>query len=161
MRQVTLAEVPDALGTAFAADDPASEAKERERTNVDRLGRIFQAIAAGRFDELRDLLAPDVTFELAGPARLCWVSRAEGADDVAAAIAANFGRVRDQRPEPLSLVAQGDEVMVMARETGRLAETGEEYRILLAQRYSFRDGRLAAFHAVAAETGEPTAPVRA
>lgn len=161
MKQVSLAQVPEVLGTAFASGDPASAAKERERMNVDILGRIFVLIAAGRFDELRAFMAPDVTFELAGPARLCWVRRAEGADGVVAAIAENFGKVRDQRPEPLALVAQGDEVMVMARETGRLTETGEPYEILLAQRYSFRDGGLAAFHAVAAEAGEPAAPVPA
>lgn len=151
MKQVSLAEVPGELATAFAAGDPASKARVQEGTNVEILGRMVAAIAGGRFDELRAFLAPEVTFELAGPARLPWVRRAAGADDVIAAIAANFGTVRDQRPEPLALVAQGDDVMVMARETGRWADTGEEYEVLLAQHYSFRGGRLVGFRAVAAD----------
>ncbi|HEX8693721.1 MAG TPA: nuclear transport factor 2 family protein [Longimicrobium sp.] len=155
MKQVSLAEAPEELRTAFAEGDPASAGKEHEGTNVELLGRMVAAIAAGRFDELRGFLAPEATFELAMPARFPWVRRAAGAEDVIAAIAANFGQVRDQRSEPLALVAQGDDVMVMARETGRLAETGEPYEVLLAQHYSFRDGRLAGFRSVVAEAGEP------
>jgi hypothetical protein len=41
--------------------------------------------------------------------------------------------------------------MIMARETGRLAETGEAYEVLLAHQYTFRDGRLAHFRSVSAE----------
>ena len=155
MRQVTLAEAPEELRTAFAEGDPASAGKEREGTNVELLGRLIAAIAAGRFDELRGILAPDVTFEIAAPPRFPWVRRAAGVDETIAAIAANFGTVRDQRPEPLGLVAQGDDVMVMARETGRWAETGEAYEVLLAQHYSFRDGRLVGFRSVGAEVAGP------
>ena len=158
MRQVSLAEAPGELGTAFAAGDPAAAERAQERTNVEILGRMIAIIAAGRFDELRPFLAPDVTFEIAAPPRFPWARRAAGADDVLAAIAANFGQVGDQRPQPLALVAQGDDVMVMARETGRWRETGEAYAILLAQHYSFRDGRLAAFRAVSAEGDEPAYP---
>lgn len=155
MTQVPLAGVPDALGPAFTAGDPESGSRAAEQKNVDLISRMFQAIAAGRFDELRGWMAPDATFELAAPAGFPWVRRAAGADDVTAAVAANFATTRDQHPEPLALVAQGDTVMVMARETGRWAETGEPYGTLLAQQYSFRDGKLATFRSVVAEAAQP------
>lgn len=155
MTQVSLAQVPESLGTAFVAGDPEIGAKVEERANVEILGQMFHAIAAGRFEELRGFMAPDVTFELAAPAWIPWVRRAAGADEVTGAVAANFATVRDQRPEPLGLTAQGDTVMVMGRETGRWVESGEPYEVLLAQQFTFRDGRLAAFRSVAAEAGGP------
>lgn len=157
MARVSLAEVPESLGAAFAAGDPESGERAGERTHVERLGQMFHAIAGGRYDGLRALLTDDVTFELAAPVGFAWVRRAAGADEVVAAIAANFASVRDQRPEPLVLAAQGDTVMVMGRETGRWAEGGEPYQVLVAQQFSFRDGRLAAFRSVVAEAGASAA----
>ena len=155
MKPVSLEKVPDELDAAFVAGDPDSAGKTQEQASVECLGRMVAAIAAGRFEELRGWLDPDVTFEIAGPTGLSWVGRAQGADAVAAAIAANFRTVRDQRTEPLALVAQGDTVMVMARESGRWVETGEPYEMVLAQQFTFRDGRLAAFRSVVAAAEEP------
>lgn len=157
MTQGTLQEMPPVLDRAFQDGDAASEAKPQERQNVELLGRMVYAISQGRFDELREMLAPDVTYEAAAPAHVPWVRHAAGADDVAAAIQANFGCVCEQRPEPLSLVSQGDTVMVMARETGRWMDSGEAYDTLLAQQYTFRDGRLAAFRSITADAAPPAA----
>jgi ketosteroid isomerase-like protein len=160
MRQVSLAQVPEVLGPAFEQGDVQSEGKVQERANVELLGRMFHAIAHGRFDELRHLLAYDVVFEIAAPADVPWARRALGPEEVADAIAANFRSLRGQRSEPLALVSQGDTVMVMARETGRWAETGAPYEVMLAQQYTFRDGRLAVFRSVVADTGAPAAALR-
>lgn len=148
MGQVPLNELPDALQAAFADLDPVHAARAREAENVETIGRMVQLIAHGRFVDLRPYLADDVMYEIAVPGSLPWVRRASGADDVINVIAANFGSVRDQRTEPLALVAQGDTVMVMARETGRMADTGVPYQALLAQQFTFRDGRLAVFRSV-------------
>lgn len=150
MRQVTLAEVPKVLSEDFAASYPTDE----EQTNGELLRRILEAIAAGRFDELRGWMAPDVSFELAAAPRFPFVRRAEGVDAVIEAIAHNFATVAGQMPEPLAVVAQGDTVMVMARETGRLVETGERYALLLAHQFTFREGRLVLSRSVSAETAE-------
>lgn len=148
MGQVPLNELPESLGAAFAEGDPVHAARAREAANVETIGRMVRLIAHGRFAELRPYLADDVTYEIAVPATLSWVRRASGADEVINVIAANFGSVRDQRTEPLAVVSQGDTVMVMARETGRMADTGVPYQALLAQQFTFRDGRLAVFRSV-------------
>ncbi|HEX5726732.1 MAG TPA: nuclear transport factor 2 family protein [Longimicrobiaceae bacterium] len=149
MPQITLKEVPDVLAPAFAEGDPAHDSRRQEQENVRVLEHLFGLIAAGRFEELPDLFTPEITFELAAPPELSWVREAAGPEAVAAAIAANFRSVREQRPELLSLVAQGDTVMLMGREEGRHARTGEPYRVLVAQQYTFSDGRLAAFRSTA------------
>jgi ketosteroid isomerase-like protein len=154
MTQVSLGEIPQVLGPAFAAGDGAAEAKERERANVERLGQMVHCISQGRFDALREQLAPDVTYEMVAPRRIPWRRAARGADEVAAAIAENFATLCEQRTQPLSLVSQGDTVMVMAREAGRFVDDGAEYEVLIAQQFTFDDeGRLAQFRSVVGEVG--------
>lgn len=158
MTRVSLVEIPQVLGQAFEAGDAAAGARPRERGNVERIGQLVHAISRGRFDELREQLSPDVTYEMAAPEVIPWRRHARGADEVAATIADNFASVHDQRTEPLSLVSQGDTVMVMARETGLLADSSEPYEVLLAQQFTFdEDGRLAAFRSVVGEVGYPAA----
>lgn len=148
MRQVTLAEVPKVLSDDFAS----SYVTDQEQTNGELLQRILEAIAARRYDELRGWMAPDVSFELATAPRFPFVRRAEGVEAVIEAIAYNFSTVTEQMPQPLAVVAQGDTVMVMARETGRLVESGEPYELLLAHQFTFREGRLVLSRSVSAET---------
>lgn len=157
MRQVTLAEVPDVLAAELAGPADAGGVTDEERANGDTLRRMLAAIAGGRFSELRACLAPDVTLEIAAPPRFPWVRRAAGAEAVAEAVAHNFDTVREQMPHPLALVARGDTVMIMARETGRLAHSGEAYDVLLAQQFTFRDGLLAVFRSTAADAAPAAA----
>ena len=156
MTQVSLAEIPQTLGPVFMAGDPAADGKAQERSNVERIGRMVYAISQGRWDELREQLAPDVAYEMAAPARFPWRRTASGADEVAAAIQENFASVSEQRTQPLSLVSQGDTVMVMAREAGRLVDSRQRYDILLAQQFTFGgDGRLVGFRGVANDVAHP------
>jgi len=154
MAQVSLAEVPQALAPAFEAGDPEHRAKPQERRNVDYMSEMFCAVRDGRFEELAAFMTPDATLEIAASPGIPYVRHARGAEQVAAAVARNFRSVVEQRSEPLALIAQGDTVMVMARETGRWAEDGRPYEILFSQQYTFTDGKLSTFRSVAADTGE-------
>ena len=149
MEAVTLHEIPDALTARFAAD-PAGAAREQERRNVEMVAQMIQSIAAGDFEALQEFMAPGVTLEIAAPPEMPWVRRATGPRAVASAVANNFGTVRDQLPQPLALVAQGDTVMLMARETGAVGASGTPYHVLVAQMFRFEDGRLAEFRGVSA-----------
>jgi ketosteroid isomerase-like protein len=51
--------------------------------------------------------------------------------------------VEDQRPEIRSVTAQGDTVVVIAHERGRVRETGSPYALHWVQLFQFRDGRIA------------------
>ena len=151
----SLADVPEALVPAFEAGDPLAVGRTRERANVAIMGQIVAAIAAGSYEELRGLLAPDVTLEIAAPATIPWVRHARGIDEVVAAVRHNFGTLRDQRPTPLALAAQGDTVMVMARETGTWTASGEPYEGLVSQQWTFRGDRLACIRSVVAFAPNP------
>jgi ketosteroid isomerase-like protein len=145
MAQVPLEQFPEAMDAAYAAGDPS---RGQEDAHVGLIGRMLGLVSQGRFGELRGFMTDDVTYEIAVPATLPWVRRAAGVDNVINALAANFAHVHEQRTEPLALVSQGDTVMMMARETGRMTDTGVPYQALLAQQYTFRDGRLAVFRSV-------------
>ncbi|HYH79558.1 MAG TPA: nuclear transport factor 2 family protein [Longimicrobium sp.] len=152
MTEVSLAEVPGALGPAFEAGDPLAAGRTRERRHLGVMGEIVGAIAAGEYDELRELLCPDVTLEITVPPSVPWVRHAAGVDEVIAAVRHNFATLRDQRPTPLALAAQGDTVMVMARETGTWTANDEPYEAMLSQQWTFRDEKLALMRSVAAFT---------
>jgi hypothetical protein len=148
MAHVDLAQVPEVLLAAFQAGDPGHEEKAQEQENLAALARIVGMIAMGRFDELREHLTPEVGYQLLAPAGFPWARHARGAEDVSRTLAENFAAVREQRPDVLALVAQGDTIMLMVRETGRWTRTGEEYDVLTAQQFDFDRGRLAAFRSV-------------
>lgn len=148
MAGVPLDKFSQALGDSFAGGDPAHRCGVQEAQNVELLGRMVQVIAERRIHDLREHFTEDISYEMAVPASLPFVRQASGADDVLSAIMYNFSVLSEQRTEPLAVVSQGDTVMMMARESGRMADTGVPYRALLAQQYTFRGGKLAVFRSV-------------
>lgn len=129
------------LGEALAANDGAVAEKQVEQSNVERLRSLYVSLLDQT--DLTHLFSDDVELEIAGPRSLPMAGRWRGRADVLSAAARNFGMLEDQRPEVLSLVAQGDDVAVVAREKGRLKGTGREYEIRWLQLFTFRDGRIA------------------
>jgi len=148
MARVDLGQVPEVLVHAFQAEDPRHQEKAREQENLRLLGEMVILINTDRFDELGRYLAPDVTYELVAPASFPWARSAAGPEQVIQALAENFASVTGQRVEPVSLVAQGDQIMLMVRESGRWARRDDGYEVLTAQQYAFRDGLLASFRSV-------------
>ncbi len=134
----------DHLSTAFEAGDPGVGAKTLESANVHRLQELYRAFARGDFDAIVATTADDIELEIVGPpAELGFVCQAKGRTDVLAALQQNFSQVEDQQPETLSLVAQGDSVVVIARETGKVRATGSSYELHWVQLFQFRDGKVA------------------
>ena len=148
MAGVPLDKFSKALGESFAEGDTAHVWRMQETANVELLGRMVHVIAERRFQDLRPHFTDDVSYEIAVPASLPFVRQAAGVDDVVSAIMYNFSVLSEQRTQPLAVVSQGDTVMVMARENGRMADTGVPYQALLAQQFTFRDGKLAVFRSV-------------
>jgi ketosteroid isomerase-like protein len=109
---------------------------------------MFRTIARGDFDSLGSFLADDVVMEIAGPAELPFVGRTQGANQVAGQIARNFSHFEDQQPDVESVVAQGDMVVLQARERGRLRASRRPYHIHWVQIYTFRDGKLKRFQEI-------------
>jgi ketosteroid isomerase-like protein len=152
MNQAAIASFIDQLGQAFRAGDPGVAAKRLEAENVRRLQDQYRAVGRQDFAAALDFCADDIELEILGPPDLplagCWRGRAE----VATALAKNFALLADQRPEVQHLVAQGDTVVIFARERGRFVQTGLPYDIQWVQLWRYRDGKCVRFREICDHT---------
>jgi ketosteroid isomerase-like protein len=108
--------------------------------NLERLQECYRAIARGDFTVMAAIMADDVDMELTGPPLVPVAGRWLGREQVEAASRANFARLADQRAELLAVAAIGDDVVMFAREQGRVRASGAVYDVLWSQQYTFRDG---------------------
>lgn len=131
------------LQDAFAEGDENAGAKAVEAGNVRVVEEVFRAVARKDFDALADLLAEGVTFEIVGSGASPMAGRAEGREQVIEAARGNFAQLDEQRPEILSVAAQGDTVVVLGRERGRFRPTGREYELHRMHQYGLRGGKVA------------------
>ena len=132
----------DSMPAAFREGDASVEGKREESGNVSLVERVFRNIAGGNFDSLGDILAEDVTLEIIGPPSGPFSGRYQGRNQVIETARQNFSQVEAQRPEILSVIAQGDTVVVVGRESGKFRPTGREYELHWMHQYTFRDGKL-------------------
>jgi ketosteroid isomerase-like protein len=110
----------------------------------------IDAIGRGDLDGAIANAHADVRLEIFAPPEFQWIREAVGADALRAAIAHNFGSMAEQHPEITSLTAQGDTVVLIGREHGRVKATGAPYRVQFVERFQFRGGRLASITIIAA-----------
>lgn len=130
------------LQPAFAAGDVNATAKHAETANVAVVTKMYHAVIHGDMAGFLDGLAEDVELENIGPAAVPFVGRWKGRAELAEAIPRNFSQIEDQRPEILSVIAQGDMVAVVAREQGRYKPTGRTYETHWVQLFTIADGKV-------------------
>ena len=131
------------LTAAFHDGDPHVAHKQVEGENVRALADQYRALGAGDVAAAAATFADDVVLEIIGPRGAPFVGRWEGRDRVVEALGVNFSQVADMMPEVHTVTAQGDTVVVVARERGRYLPTGRWYDVHWVQVFRFRDGRLA------------------
>jgi ketosteroid isomerase-like protein len=142
MAQVDDRSFLSALRPAFEAGDARVESKAVEGTNVECVKQVLGALADQDYAAVGALLADDVEFEIIGSASLPMAGRTRGRDQVLEATRANFAHVDQQRPQIEAVVAQGDSVVIFAREEGRFKPTGRTYTLNWVQIYTVVDGRI-------------------
>jgi ketosteroid isomerase-like protein len=138
----------DDLHRAFHEDDANAAAKDAEAANVRRLQEQYRALARGDFPTFLSCFADDIEMEIIGPDDVPFVGRWSGKQQVAEAVRRNFALVEEQRPKVQTLVAQGDLLVLIAREQGRFRATGRAYDIHFVQVFTFRDGKVAQFRQI-------------
>lgn len=144
-----IARFSSTLGGAFRSDDPLLTSRMLERENMAALERVYQCLAAGDYDAIGGTLADDVELEIIGPAVVPFIGKWTGISNVLQAIRNNFSYVKNQRPEIVNLTAQGNSIVVVAREQGEAVQTGKSYDIHWVQIFTFRHGKLCRIHEVA------------
>jgi ketosteroid isomerase-like protein len=145
----------DRLHPAFLEGDTTAAGKAAEAGNVARLQEQYRAIARGDFTPVLAQLAEDIEFELHGPPDIPINGSWRGLPDVAAAIPRNFGALAEQEAEILAVVAQGDTVVLLAQEHGKVRATGAPYHLRWAQFFTFRDDKIIRIRGVAAPVTLP------
>lgn len=137
------------LTEAFLDGDREANAKSAEAANVRRLQEQYRALARGDFGPFTDAMTDDVELDLRGPEAIpingCW----RGLPEVMEAMQRNFGTLAEQQAEILSVVAQGDLVVLFAEERGKVRTTGTAYHIRWVQLFTFRDSKVARVQGVA------------
>ena len=133
----------DSIPTAFREGDANAMAKQEESDNVLLVEKVYRTIAGGDFASLRDYLADEVTLEIIGPTDAPFTGLYQGCNQVIEATRQNFSLLEGQRPEILSVVAQGNTVIVVGRESGRFQPTGREYEVHWMHQYTFSNRKVA------------------
>ncbi len=140
--------VTSQVGEAIA--DMQRPDKEDAAQNLRSIHALIDAIGRGDLDAAISGARPDVRFEMYGPLEFPWIRQARGIAELRTALQQNFDSLAEQHPEITSLTAQGDTIVLIGREHGRVKATGAPYRMQFVQRFLFREGRLASVTVIAA-----------
>ena len=131
-----------ALHPRFQTEDPGYDGKLLEDAHVRAIQQMFEAFARSDLTAFLDDVHPDVDLEIFAPADFPWIRRARGLAKFRAAVEHNFAAHGAQRPEVLNVVAQGNIVVLIARERRRLRESVQEFDMHFAYEFTFRDGKV-------------------
>jgi ketosteroid isomerase-like protein len=133
----------DDVASAFADGDAHVAQKLIESDHVRCVQLIYHAVARGAFDEMLQLTTDDFTLEIFGPEDSPLVGTWRGRAEVLAAVNRNFAHFAEQTPHVQTVVAQGDTVVVIASEQGKLVATGNPYHVHWVHIFSFAGDRVA------------------
>jgi ketosteroid isomerase-like protein len=127
--------------------------KENEAANVRVVHAIYEAMGRGDLQAFAALLADDAILEILGPAHSTIAGRWQGRDEIVQAVVRNFSHFADQYPELEHVVARGDNILVIAEETGRYLPTNEAYNVWWLQAFVVKDGKIARVRQASGGTG--------
>jgi len=128
------------------------EVSQQQSAHLRSVQAQIDALTHGDVAEVLRDAHGDVQLEIFAPPQFAFVSRAQGKDEVQRAITHNFDSVDEQQTEIVNVMAEGDVVVLIGRERGRIRATGENYEVQFVHRFTFREGRLVAVRIVAANT---------
>jgi hypothetical protein len=114
-----------------------------EQDNVRIVQRAYEAFGRGDVETVLGLMDEHVEWVSPGPPDLPTAGTRRGRQQVAAFFQALTDVSEIQRFEPGTFVAQGDQVIVLGEETGRIKATGRVLELSWAHAFTFRDGRIA------------------
>jgi ketosteroid isomerase-like protein len=122
---------------ALRVAEPDDAAPGRNRRT---LLSVYDAIIRGDFDALEAYLTEDVELDIRGLGAMDgqWRGRRQVLD----AARANFGQLSQQQPEIECIVAEGECIAVLFRESGVYKVDGQGYRFRVVQWFTFADGRI-------------------
>jgi ketosteroid isomerase-like protein len=125
----------------------------RQAQNVRSVQAQIEALGRGDVAGAFSTAHANLRLDIFAPPEFEWMRHASGLDAVREAVEHNLDALEDQRPEIINVLAQGDAVVLIGKEVGRMRSTGASYDLQFVHRFTFRAGRLAAMQIVVARTG--------
>ena len=122
------------------------------KANAESLRAQIVALEKGDYGPVMAAAGENVELDIFAPPQFPFVRRARGLDEYRQAVQQNFSALEEQHPEITSVTADGDDVVVIGREHGRIRATAATYDIQFVQRFKFKDGRLASVQIIAANS---------
>lgn len=112
---------------------------------ADIVNRAYDCFNRKDIDALAAMVAPDCSWNVAGPADIPWAGHYEGPEQVKDYARKLTDAVHFRSFDPRSFVEQGDTVVVCGSEAATINSTGKDYTSLFAHVFTIRDGRIAFF----------------
>jgi ketosteroid isomerase-like protein len=116
-----------------------------EAENVETVQRVFQAFGRGDIPGVLALLAEDVLWFFPGPPAIPFAGERRGHEGATQFFQTLGGAVEFEQFEVRELVAQGDKVVALGFERGRVRATGRTFDNPWALVFTLRGGRVAEF----------------
>ena len=110
------------IEAAFREKDPHVDAKAWEARRTEQVRGMFEALGAGDLAAFFALIHPEIEMEIHAPEMFPWQLQARGLDSFRDMLLTNFGSLAEENPTILSVVAQGDMVVVSGRARGVLKQ---------------------------------------
>ena len=116
-----------------------------EQENIDLVRKGYEAFGRGDVAGLLATLDEQVLWVTSGPADLPTAGRRRGHEGAREFVRTLSTVVDVERFEPKQFVAQGDLVIVLGTDAGRLKSTGKTFDMDFAHAFTIRNGKVAAF----------------
>ena len=117
----------------------------KEQENAQKAQALYAAFGRGDIQTLLSGLTPDVDWTLAGPAEIPLAGQRRGRDQVAAFFKGVGEMIEFQQFEPQEFIAQGDKVVVIGHERGRVKATGCAFDEDWVPVFTLREGKVTKF----------------
>jgi ketosteroid isomerase-like protein len=138
----TFTQFVDDVINRFHDRDDLSTNKQKELDCVRKVQECYRAIGVGDFAFVVAQCDPEVEFEILGPIEVPFCGNWKGSEQLIQTLVRNFAMVEDQQPVIQSVIAQGDCIVIIARETGRWFLSRETYDWVWIQYFRFQNGKL-------------------
>ena len=116
-------------------------AEENKRT----VQRIFEAFGRGDIPAVLEHVSEDVTWKAPGPSAVPYFGDRRGHAGATEFFVQLGGNVDFEHFEPGAFIAEGDKVVVLGRERGRVRGTGKTFDNEWALVFTFDGGKVTAF----------------
>jgi ketosteroid isomerase-like protein len=118
------------------------DGEERARRNLGCLGALYDAVGRGDFDAAYGLIDADAEYCIFAAGPIPFQMSGRGSFEVQQGLRHNFSAVSFDAVSIDTLAAQGDVVVLIARQRGRWLESGVAFDERVVLEYRFRDAKI-------------------